>query len=209
MALSLIVMMTSSESGQKMSATPGTERPANNSWHCAGQWPFGHRLERILLSIHVCFHQAELAMPSTYLGLHYHLVFSTKNRVPWIDAAWRERLHDYLGGTINGLGGFSQQVGSVADHVHLLVGLKATHCLADVLRELKKASSVWVHEQCALPEFAWQEGYSAFTVSPTARDGVRRYIANQEQHHRRRTYREELIDLLQSAAVEFDERYLD
>lgn len=152
---------------------------------------------------------AESAIPSTYLSLHYHLVFSTKNRVPWIDAACRERLHEYLGGTINGLGGFSQGIGGVTDHVHFLVGLKATHCLADVLRELKKESSVWVHEHCSLPEFAWQEGYSAFTVSPTARHGVRRYIANQEQHHQQRGFREELIDLLKAAAVDFDERYLD
>jgi REP element-mobilizing transposase RayT len=81
-------------------------------------------------------------MPSTYLSLHYHLVFSTKNRMPWIDETWRSRLHDYLGGTIRGLGGFSEGVGGVADHVHMLVGLKSTHCLADVLREMKKTSSI-------------------------------------------------------------------
>ena len=103
-------------------------------------------------------------MSSTYLSLHCHLVFSTKNRVPAIAADWQARLHEYLGGTIVGLGGFPQGVGGVADHVHLLVGLKATHCLADVLRELKKASSVWVHEQIGLRSFAWQDGYAAFTV---------------------------------------------
>ena len=70
-------------------------------------------------------------MSSTYLSLHYHLVFATKDRRPIIADAWQNRLHEYLGGTINGLGGFSQGVGGIADHVHLLVGLKATHCLAD------------------------------------------------------------------------------
>jgi putative transposase len=108
-------------------------------------------------------------MPATYLSLHYHLVFSTKNREPFIAALWRPRLHEYLGGTISGLGGIPEIVGGVADHVHLLVGLKATHKLADVLRELKKASSVWVHEQIGLASFAWQDGYAAFTVSATAR----------------------------------------
>ena len=83
-------------------------------------------------------------MASTYLSLHYHLVFATKNREPLIAPAWRARLHEYLGGTISGLGGFPQGIGGTADHVHLLVGLKATHCLADVLRELKKAASQWV-----------------------------------------------------------------
>src|SRR5450759_2705745 len=104
---------------------------------------------------------------------------------------WRARLHEYLGGTIVGLGGFPQGIGGVADHVHLLVGLKATHVLADVLRELKKASSVWVHGQIGLPSFAWQEGYAAFTLSATVRQAVREYIANQEEHHRVRSFREE------------------
>src|SRR5258708_20100814 len=84
-------------------------------------------------------------MASTYLSLHYHLVFGTKNREPMIAAQWRSRLHEYLGGTIAGLGGYSQGVGGTADHVHLLVGLKAAHCLADIMRELKKAASFCVH----------------------------------------------------------------
>ena len=147
-------------------------------------------------------------MGSTYLSLHYHLVFGTKNRERSIDAKWRDRLHEYLGGTISGLGGFSEGVGGVDDHVHLLVGLKATHCLADVLRELKKASSVWVHEQMGSPAFAWQEGYAAFTVSPTARDAVKSYIAHQEEHHRAKSFREELIEMLKRAGIEFDSKYL-
>jgi putative transposase len=93
--------------------------------------------------------------------------------------------------------------------VHLLVGLKATHCLADVLRELKKASSVWIHEELGKREFAWQEGYSAFTVSPTARDSVKRYIARQAEHHRRQDSRTELIELLRQAGVEYDQRYFE
>ncbi len=108
-------------------------------------------------------------MASTYLSLHYHLVFGTRNREPCIAPSWQPRLHEYMGGTISGLGGFPQGVGGAADHVHLLVGLKATHCLADVLRELKKASSLWVREQIGLRSFAWQEGCAAFTVGATAR----------------------------------------
>jgi REP element-mobilizing transposase RayT len=96
-------------------------------------------------------------MSSTYLSLHYHIVFGTKDRVPLIHAGWRLRLHEYLGGTIRGLGGFPEGVGGVADHVHLLIGLKATHCLADFMRELKKAASVWIHNEIKLDSFAWQE----------------------------------------------------
>lgn len=122
---------------------------------------------------------------------------------------WRSRLHEYLGGTISGLGGFPQGIGGVADHVHLLVGLKATHCLADVLRELKKASSVWVHEEIGLRAFSWQEGYAAFTVSATARKAVQNYIAHQEEHHRVKSFREELVEMLDKAGIEYDPSYLD
>ena len=148
-------------------------------------------------------------MPSTFLSLHYHLVFSTKDRAPIIESAWRDRLHEYLGGTVNGLGGYCQGVGGVKDHVHLLVGLKATHCLADFMRELKKASSVWVHEEIENRRFVWQEGYGAFTVSPTARAGVKQYIANQEEHHRLKSFREELEEFLKQAGVPYEDRYLD
>jgi putative transposase len=102
-------------------------------------------------------------MSSTYLSLHYHIVFSTKGRAPVIGDDWRSRLHDYIGGAVKGLGGISQKVGGVADQVHLLVGLKATHCLADFMRELKKATSMWVHAEIGRDSFAWQEGYAAFT----------------------------------------------
>jgi len=148
-------------------------------------------------------------MSSTFLSLHYHLVFSTKERRPFIADAWRSRLFEYLGGTVNGLTGFSQGVGGTADHVHLLVGLKSTHCLADFMRELKKASSIWVHETIGLKTFAWQEGYGAFTVSATARDQVKQYIANQAEHHRVKTFREELEELLQRAGIEYEDKWLD
>jgi REP element-mobilizing transposase RayT len=148
-------------------------------------------------------------MSSTYISLHYHIVFSTKHRQPLIDASWRERLHEYLGGTVNGLKGFTQGVGGTNDHVHLLVGLRSTHCLADFMRDLKKSSSVWVHDEIGLANFAWQEGYGAFTVSPPSRDGVKRYIANQEEHHRKLTFREELVSLLEQAGVEYDPKWMD
>ncbi len=148
-------------------------------------------------------------MASTYLSLQYHLVFGTKDRLPLIDSAWRLRLHEYLGGIIRGLGGFPEEVGGVADHVHLLIGLKATHCLADVTRELKKASSMWVHEEIGFRRFAWQEGYAAFTVSATARESVRSYVANQQEHHRVKTFREEVVEMLEKAGVAYDPKYLD
>lgn len=148
-------------------------------------------------------------MSSTFLSLNYHIVFSTKHRKPLIDTSWRERLHEYLGGTVNGLQEYSQGVGGTEDHVHLLVGLKSTHCLADFMRDLKKSSSAWAHTEIGLSQFAWQEGYGGFTVSPPARGNVKHYIANQMEHHRTRTFREELIDLLEKAGIDYDEKWLD
>jgi REP element-mobilizing transposase RayT len=148
-------------------------------------------------------------MSSTYLSLHYHLVFSTKGREPIIATTWRQQLHKYLAGTVEGLGARCEIVGGIADHVHLLIELRATHTLADFIRELKRASSVWVHSDMTKPEFAWQEGYAAFTVSASTVDEIRRYIENQEEHHRERSFREELKIMLQRSGVKYDERYLD
>lgn len=147
-------------------------------------------------------------MASTHLSLHYHLIFGTKNHEPVISTTWRERLHAYLGGMIRTIDGVPEAVGGVADHVHLLVGLRATHTLADVLREIKSVSSLWVHEEVGVPSFGRQEGYGGFTVSASQLDKVREYIQRQEEHHRTQTFREEYMALLRRSGVDFDERYV-
>jgi len=96
-----------------------------------------------------------------------------------IHPTWRGDLHAYLGGVIRTADGIPESVGGVSDHVHLLIGLRATPRLADVLRELKALSSLWVHNEIGLRTFAWQEGYGAFTISPSQRAAVRRYIEGQ------------------------------
>jgi len=148
-------------------------------------------------------------MPSTFTSLDYHIVFSTKDREPIIATEWRARLHEYLGGCIKGLEGSPKGIGGTADHVHVLVGLRATHRLSDFMRELKKASSVWVHETIGEKKFAWQIGYGAFSVGPTAREGVRSYIASQEEHHRHKSFREELVEFLEKAEIAYEDRFLD
>src|SRR5213595_526242 len=129
-------------------------------------------------------------MSSTHLSLHYHIIFGTKNHEPIIHSAWGGKLHAYLGGIIRTANGIAESVGGVSDHVHLLIGLRATHRLADLLSELKSVSSGWVHDQIGVRDFAWQEGYGAFTVSPSQRETVRYYIEQQAEHHRTRTFRE-------------------
>jgi REP element-mobilizing transposase RayT len=106
------------------------------------------------------------------------------------------------------LGGVPFAVGGTGDHVHLLIGLRATHRLSDVLREIKVTSSKWVHETTGVRRFSWQDGYGAFSVSPGQADEVRKYIASQEEHHRRKTFQEEYLEFLKRNGVEYDERYL-
>ena len=146
-------------------------------------------------------------MGSTFFSLHYHIVFSAKARIPFIQTDWRPRVHSYLGGIIRGMNGVAEIVGGVADHVHLLVSLRPVHRIADVLRDMKKDSSSWVKENFE-PHFAWQEGYAAFTVSPSATDSLRNYIASQEEHHRKYSFVDELRGLLEKAGIEYDEKYL-
>jgi REP element-mobilizing transposase RayT len=152
--------------------------------------------------------KGDKAMPSTHLSLHYHLIFSTKDRRRLIADAWRDRLHAYLGGTVRACGGVAESVGGIDDHVHLLIGLRATHCLADVLREIKASSSEWVHKDIRLVAFAWQEGYGAFTVSASQIAVVKNYIAQQEEHHRRRTFQDEYLEFLRQSGIDFNEKYV-
>jgi putative transposase len=147
-------------------------------------------------------------MGSTFHCLRFHLVFATKERQPWISQEWRAALHEYLGGTVRGLDGMPLAVGGVADHVHLLLGLKPVHCIADFVRELKKASSIWAVKQHN-SRFSWQEGYSIFSVSQSQSDVVREYVLHQEEHHRRQDFRGELVTLLQRHGIEFETRYLE
>jgi len=148
-------------------------------------------------------------MSSAYLSLHYHIVFSTKERRPYLDDTLRHRVHGYMGGMLKKMDAIPEDIGGTDDHVHILVGLRATHCLADVTRDLKKNILLWVHKEIGIHEFAWQDGYAAFTVSATARAGVRKYIKHQKIHHQKKSFREELIELLEMAGIEYDPQYLD
>ena len=146
-------------------------------------------------------------MPATYCSLHYHLIFSTKERLPMLSKDWRGAMHTYLGGIVKNLNGVPLAVGGLEDHVHLLVGLRATHCLSDFMRELKSGSSEWAHATAG-KKFAWQPGYAGLTVSPSQIEKVKHYVLEQEEHHRRQTFQEEYLELLKLSGIEYDERYV-
>jgi REP element-mobilizing transposase RayT len=146
-------------------------------------------------------------MGSTFYSLHYHWVCATKERRPLIVASWRGQFHEYLGGTVRGLGGVPLQIGGVEDHVHGLFGLKPTHCISDFVRELKKATSIWASEHHE-PQFEWQEGYAIFAVSASMIESVIDYIGRQEVHHRKKPFAEELKQLLEKHGIKYDPKYL-
>ena len=146
---------------------------------------------------------------STYTNLLYHVVFSTKDRRPLIADAFRERLHEYVGGTLRGLGGTALEINSVSDHIHILARLKPYPSVSDALRDLKANAAKWLNEEVLrIRKFGWQDGYAAFTVSESQVPRVKRYIRNQAEHHRRTDYKAELLELLKKHKVEYDERYL-
>ncbi len=148
-------------------------------------------------------------MPGTYCNLLYHIVFSTKERRPLVSPAMKPRLQDYLGAIVRGEEGELLEVNVVADHAHLLLRVHPARAVADMLRLIKANSSKWVNQTFRRePTFAWQEGYSAFTVSQSQVPRLVTYIRGQEEHHQKRDFRRELVSLLRRNGIAFEERYL-
>ena len=148
-------------------------------------------------------------MAHTYATLLVHVIFSTKDRRPVLDADLSARLFPYVGGIVRELGGKLMTVGGMPDHIHLLLSLSPTHALSEVMRTVKANSSRWVHEAWAeRSAFAWQTGYGAFSVSRSNQDQVRQYIENQAEHHRQLSFKEEFTAFLKRHGIEYDERYI-
>jgi putative transposase len=148
-------------------------------------------------------------MSSSYCNLLYHIVFATKDREPWLTAAIRPRIHQYLGGAIRNENGIAMIVNGTADHIHILAKLRQDKALSKTIGEVKANSSGWISRMLReAAGFAWQEGYGAFTVSESQLPKMRRYIERQEEHHRTVSFVEELKVILRAHGLPFDERYL-
>jgi len=146
-------------------------------------------------------------MRNTYSKLNYHIVFSTKNRIPMITAAARDDLYGYIGGILRGNGGVLLVAGGMPDHVHLLAGWGTSISVAKMLQLIKTNSSKWMNERpdvMAAGRFGWQDGYGGFTVSESQIEVVRKYILNQEEHHRKLSFREEFVMLLKRHGIPYD-----
>jgi len=148
-------------------------------------------------------------MGTSYTCILYHVIYSTKERRPFITSDIRERLYEYLGGAIRGEGGLLYEIGGMSDHVHLFFRWRADAALADLVRNVKRNSTVWVKKTWPdMREFCWQEGYGAFSVSASSRARVEKYIREQEAHHATRSFREEYLSFLRRHGVEYDPQYI-
>ena len=148
-------------------------------------------------------------MPQSLHVLNVHIVFSTKERRPWLMPAIRPRVWAYQSRLLQNLECHAITVGGVEDHIHILCNLSKKHAPMKVLEVLKKDSSKFVKTLGAdLAGFHWQDGYGLFSVSPSHVAAVRQYILGQEAHHRKATFQEEFLRLLQKNGAEYDERYL-
>ncbi len=148
-------------------------------------------------------------MANTYSSLFYHIVFSTKNRAPFIKSEFENRIWEYVGGVARHHKMTALQIGGIENHLHALILAPTTIAPCDIAKYLKGDSSSWIHDEFPeLAEFGWQDGYGAFTVSKANVPSVIRYIQNQRVHHQTQTFEDEYRNFLEKAGVEYDERYL-
>lgn len=148
-------------------------------------------------------------MPQSLVQVYLHLVFSTKDRAPFLrDKSLRERMHGYLAGACTQLDSPAIIVGGVEDHVHILIRFSKVLEIANLIRDIKRESSKWVKDQSAqCSEFQWQRGYGAFSISPSHVAALTKYIREQEQHHKSESFQDEFRRLCRKYGIEIDEKY--
>ena len=147
---------------------------------------------------------------STFGHALYQIVFSTKYREKTLIKAGREDLFRYIWGLLNNKKCFLYRIGGVEDHIHIIVDIHPSNSVSDLVKDIKLACSAYIKEKNLFAGFAgWQSGYAYFTYSKEAKNNLIEYVKNQESHHHKTTFKEELMCLLKEHGVEYDERYLD
>ena len=169
----------------------------------------GLRCASPVATIHRPFGAKDSSMPGTYSQLLLHVVFSTKGRTPWIAGDVAERLDPYMGGIVRAEKGVLYDIGGGEDHLHMDLRWRPDGSVSDLMRTVKARSSKWVHDTFPkLGAFAWQEGYSLFSVSKSQEEAVKKYIAGQAEHYNKEDFKSELLRILRAHGVEFDEKYV-
>lgn len=146
---------------------------------------------------------------STYSNIYIQIVFAVKRRQPLIEFKWEEKLYKYITGIVQNKEQKMLAINGMPDHIHFFIGMKPTCILSDLVREVKKSSNAYINEnQLSKYKFFWQEGFGAFSYSHRQLDTIINYIMKQKEHHTKKTFREEYIDLLEQFDVSYDEKYL-
>lgn len=148
-------------------------------------------------------------MANTYTQIHLHLVFIVKYRLGLIQESWKDDLYKYITGIVQNNGHKLLIINGMPDHIHILIGFRATQSLADLMRDIKQMSSLWINEKkLTASKFAWQEGYGAFSYGHSQLKTIIQYIEKQEEHHRKRTFLEEYREFLELFEIEYEEKYI-
>jgi REP-associated tyrosine transposase len=148
-------------------------------------------------------------MANTYSQIYIQAVFAVKNRNALISISWEEKLFQYITGIIKNKGQKLIAINGVADHIHLFIGLKPNCCLSDLVREIKKASTLFINDnKLSKYKFNWQGGFGAFSYSKSHIDAVYNYIMNQKVHHKKKTFKEEYLEFLKKYEIPYEEKYL-
>lgn len=148
-------------------------------------------------------------MSSTFTQIYIQIVFAVKGRESLINYSWEEDLFKYISGIVQNKGQKILAINGMPDHIHIFIGMKPTCCLSDLVREIKKASNEYINDnKFVRSKFKWQEGFGAFSYSHSNIDNVIKYILNQKEHHKLKTFKEEYLDFLAKFEIEFKEEYL-
>jgi len=148
-------------------------------------------------------------MANTYTQIHIHTVFAVQNRECIIENKWKDELYKYISGIITANEHKMLAINGMPDHVHVLFGMRPVQSLSDLMQDIKGGSSKWINDKKFIKtKFSWQEGYGAFSYGKSQLSQVIRYIENQEEHHKRKTFIDEYIDFLKLFQIEYDERYI-
>ncbi len=149
------------------------------------------------------------AMANTYTQIHIHAIFAVQNRQSLIQESWRGELYKYITGIVQNHQHKMLQINGMPDHIHLFMGMRPSQSLSDLMKWIKGESSEWINRRSFTNgRFSWQAGYGAFSYAKSQVPRVIRYIQNQEEHHRKKSFLEEYVEILQVFEIEFDERYI-
>ena len=148
-------------------------------------------------------------MAGTYTQIHLHLVFAVQNRLSLIHSSWKDRLYEYITAIVQQHKHKMIIINGMPDHLHIVIGMRPSQSLSDLLQDIKGSSSKWINEhKLVAGKFAWQEGYGAFSYGKSQLPKLIDYVKNQEEHHKRKTFLDEYTSFLKAFEIEFDERYI-